>query len=270
MGQRDSFTCYSQCCGRCVLSQCCDNVVDRCARYQRRLVQSAHPCGGESRIGNSFFQPASQHGESGLKRLWGGFDMWLCNVGNADGSTADATVEQRNVGNAIGSTADATVQPRMVGEASGCTADATHHPHVLDPSKHAHNLVDQICGSHKMRRLMCLSFHVIVGQIGFYQMPRQTCTQSCRSDLWLPQNEMADVLSIHLLSDRLVFHRMPRQTCTHVCRSDLWNPQTETAHVYFIFLSVGQIGSTKCHGTHAHIFVDLICGTHKLRRHMCY
>ena len=53
--QVDSFSCDSQCCDRCVLSQCCDNVVDRCARYQRRLVQRAHPCSGVPTIGNSPF-----------------------------------------------------------------------------------------------------------------------------------------------------------------------------------------------------------------------
>ena len=38
----------------------------------------------------------------------------------------------------------------------------------------------------------------------------------------------------------------------------------------YSFINVGQIGSTKCHGKCEHIFVDLICGTHKRRRRMCY
>ena len=34
-------------------------------------------------------------------------------------------------------------------------------------------------------------------------MPRQTFTQSCRSDLLLPQTETADVLSIHFIVGRI-------------------------------------------------------------------
>ena len=171
---------------QCVLSQSCDNVVDRCVRYQRRLVQSAHPWGGGSTIGYTLSQPASQHGESGLKRLWGGLDMWLCNVGNADGSTADAPVELRNVGNAIGSAADATVQLRNVGEAGGCTTDATQPPTCVGSLPHMHRLggwrqsllpttqpqealthfkrhaffVDPDCGKPQRRRRMCWHIYV--------------------------------------------------------------------------------------------------------------
>ena len=40
----------------------------------------------------------------------------------------------------------------------------------------------------------CVIDLVFVGQIGFRQMSRHTCTHSCRSGLWLPQTETADVL----------------------------------------------------------------------------
>ena len=34
-------------------------------------------------------------------------------------------------------------------------------------------------------------------------MPRQTFTHSCRSDLWLPQNETAHVLSMHFIVEEI-------------------------------------------------------------------
>ena len=110
----------------------------------------------------------------------------------------------------------------------------------------------------------------LVGQIGCTpNATADTDTKLGRSDLCFTQNETANFFFIPILSDRLVLHQMPRHGCTHLCRSDLWCSRTETAHVLVDVLIVGQTGSTKCLDTHAHIFVDLSCGTHKLRRHMC-
>ena len=53
--------------------------------------------------------------------------------------------------------------------------------------------VDQVCGFHNMGRLMFYRFILLSDRLVLHQMPRQTLTQSCRSDLWFPQHETADL-----------------------------------------------------------------------------
>ena len=63
---------------------------------------------------------------------------------------------------------------------------------------HAHNLVDLICGSHKLRRLMCLSIHLLSDRL---VLPNATANLHTFLSIRFvfPQDETADVFSISIV-----------------------------------------------------------------------